>query len=128
MSESSWWNSSWNELATQLSSGILNEMKKRILTSNVKKEKLQLDDKSEKMKEFFEREIQRYNKRKKTLSEHRLQSQQAITDNERNKNQILELEKIIRKKEKDITDLREIIEKQMVMLRRLSKQRGIKIQ
>jgi hypothetical protein len=84
--------------------------------------------KSEKMKEFFEREIQRYNKRKKTLSEHRLQSQQAITDNERNKNQILELEKIIRKKEKDITDLREIIEKQMVMLRRLSKQRGIKIQ
>jgi hypothetical protein len=62
------------------------------------------------------------------LSEHRLQSQQAITDNERNKNQILELEKIIRKKEKDITDLREIIEKQMVMLRRLSKQRGIKIQ
>jgi hypothetical protein len=65
MTESSWWNSSWNELATQLSSGILNEMKKRILTSNVKKEKLQLDDKSEKMKEFFEREIQRYNKRKK---------------------------------------------------------------
>jgi hypothetical protein len=45
-------------LASQLSKGVLNEMKTRILTSNIKKEKLKLTDSSQSMKH------KRYEKRK----------------------------------------------------------------
>jgi tellurite resistance protein len=51
-------------LASQLSKGVLNEMKTRILTSNIKKEKLKLTDSSQSMTEFFERENTRYETRK----------------------------------------------------------------
>ena len=51
-------------LASQLSKGVLNEMKTRILTSNIKKEKLKLTDSSQSMKSFFEREHKRYETRK----------------------------------------------------------------
>ena len=54
------------ELAGQLTRGVLNEMKKRIQTSNIKKQKLELDENSQRMKEFFEREINRYERRKQT--------------------------------------------------------------
>ena len=53
-----------NQYVQQLSKGILNEMKKRILNSNIKKEKLELNEDSQRMTEFFQREIERYNKRK----------------------------------------------------------------
>jgi hypothetical protein len=52
-----WWNPTMGELAKQLSKGILNEMKKRILTSNIKKEKLQLNEQSDRMKDFFQRKL-----------------------------------------------------------------------
>jgi hypothetical protein len=51
-------------LASQLSKGVLNDMKIRILTSNIKKEKLKLTNSSQSMKSFFEREHKRYKTRK----------------------------------------------------------------
>ena len=52
-----WWNPALNEFANQLSKGILNEMKKRILNSNIKKEKLELAENSERMKDFLEERL-----------------------------------------------------------------------
>ena len=53
--------------AAQLSNGVLNEMKRRIQTSNIQKEKLQLGENTERMTQFFEREVRRYTKRKETM-------------------------------------------------------------
>ena len=53
-----------NELAGQLSKGVLNEMKRRIRTSNIQKEKLTLYENTDRMRQFFEREVLRYTKRK----------------------------------------------------------------
>jgi hypothetical protein len=63
-SEQHWWHDSMDELAAQLSKGVLAELKKRVLTSNIQREKLQLDEDSQNMRSFFEREIKRYTKRK----------------------------------------------------------------
>ena len=63
----SWWHPTLNALAEQLSKGCLNEMKKRIQNSNIKKQKLKMDEDSQRMREFFQREIERYNKRKANL-------------------------------------------------------------
>ena len=54
-------------------------MKKRILNSNIKKEKLQLDENTERMKDFFGREIERYQKRKAKL----LANQRRIEETEK---------------------------------------------
>jgi hypothetical protein len=59
-----WWHEDMTNHAAQLSKGVLNEMKRRIQTSNIQKEELQLDENTERMKQFFEREIKRYTKRK----------------------------------------------------------------
>jgi hypothetical protein len=59
-----WWHDNLTELAAQLSKGVLTEMKRRILTRNIQREKLQLDEDSQSMRSFFEREIKRYTKRK----------------------------------------------------------------
>jgi len=59
-----WWHDEMNELAGQLSKGVLNEMKRRIRTSNIQKEKLTLDENTDRMRQFFEREVRRYTKRK----------------------------------------------------------------
>jgi hypothetical protein len=59
-----WWHDEMNELAGQLSKGVLNEMKRRIRTSNIQKEKLTLDEDTDRMRQFFEREVLRYTKRK----------------------------------------------------------------
>jgi hypothetical protein len=64
-----WYNEKYNDLADQLSKGVLNEMKTRIETSNINKEKLELGEETERMKDFFEREIQRYKKRKQTTED-----------------------------------------------------------
>ena len=42
-------------------------MKRRITTSNIQKEKLQLNEDTDRMKAFFEREIKRYNHRKDSM-------------------------------------------------------------
>ena len=59
-----WWNAAMQHLAVQLSKGVLNEMKQRILKTNIKKERLALDENTDRMRDFFDREIRRYNNRK----------------------------------------------------------------
>jgi hypothetical protein len=59
-----WWHDNMSSLTAQLSNGVLNEMKRRIETSNIRKEKLSLDENSERMTAFFKAEINRYQKRK----------------------------------------------------------------
>ena len=61
---SSWWHEDMRHLASQLTGGVLSEMKRRIMSSNIQKEKLRLGESSHRMKQFFKREIQRYNTRK----------------------------------------------------------------
>ena len=56
-----------SQYAEQVSKGVLNEMKRRIMTSNIQKEKLQLDESTERMRQFFEREIKRYSTRKDNM-------------------------------------------------------------
>jgi hypothetical protein len=58
-----WWHTDNNDLALQLSVGIRNELKHRILHTNIKREKLQLDECSQRIRELFQREITRYTKR-----------------------------------------------------------------
>ena len=62
-----WWHRSMSELAEQLSTGVLNEMRNRILSSHIKKEKLELGESTQRMREFFEREIKRYSTRKENM-------------------------------------------------------------
>lgn len=64
MSNTNWWHDNLSELAAQLGKGVLTEMKRRIQTSNIQKEKLQLDEDSDRIRSFFEREIKRYTERK----------------------------------------------------------------
>jgi hypothetical protein len=61
---SNWYHDNLSELASQLSKGILTEMKRRIHTSNIQREKLELNEDTDRMRSFFEREITRYSKRK----------------------------------------------------------------
>ena len=74
-------------LATKLSKGVLNEMKNRILTSNIQKENLQLNEDTDRMKDFFTREIQRFNNRKESIkvkqqtTEHHIQAYRNIIRN-----------------------------------------------
>jgi hypothetical protein len=59
-----WWHAEMTSHAAQLSKGVLTEMKRRVQTSNIQKEKLQLNRNTERPKQFFERDIKRYTKRK----------------------------------------------------------------
>jgi hypothetical protein len=61
-----WWHDDMSLLAAQLSNGVLNEMKRRIHTSNIRKHKLTLNEDTERMTAFFNAEIRRYQKRKDT--------------------------------------------------------------
>jgi hypothetical protein len=61
-----WWHDDMSPLAAQLSNGVLNEMKRRIQTSNIRKHKLQLNENTDRMTAFFDAEIRRYEKRKDT--------------------------------------------------------------
>jgi hypothetical protein len=58
-----WWHPDNDELMFQLSIGVQNELKHRIQHTNIKREKLQLDESSERMTQLLQREIARYNKR-----------------------------------------------------------------
>jgi hypothetical protein len=71
-----WWDDNMASHAAQLSKGVLTEMKRRIFSSNIQKEKLMLGEDTGRMKRFFEREIKRYTKRKDTM---RLKEQQHTT-------------------------------------------------
>ena len=62
--QTNWWHDDFSHLAAQLGKGALREMHRRILTSNIQKEKLQPGERTDRMRAFFEREIQRYTKRR----------------------------------------------------------------
>jgi hypothetical protein len=62
-----WWHDEMSQYAEQVSKGVLNEMKRRIMTSNIQKEKLQLNESTDRMKQFFQREIKRYSTRKDNM-------------------------------------------------------------
>jgi hypothetical protein len=52
-----------SEKAAALSTGVLNEMKCRIEKTNINKEKLTLNESSDRMNVFFDKNIERYTKR-----------------------------------------------------------------
>jgi hypothetical protein len=58
-----WWHDNMTPLTAQLSNGVLNEMKRRISNSNIRKEKLTLNENTERMTAFFKAEIRRYKNR-----------------------------------------------------------------
>jgi len=62
-----WWDNTFSNLAENLTVGVLNEMKKRILNTKIKGEKLELEENSTRMRQFFERETKRYENRKSNL-------------------------------------------------------------
>jgi hypothetical protein len=65
---SKWWNRNFDNFARQLTKGALNEMKKRIENTKIQGETLQLGEASERMRDFFHREIKRCNKRNDNLA------------------------------------------------------------
>ena len=124
----SWWNPTLNYLAEQLSKGVLNEMKNRIIRSNIKKEKLKLNEDSKRMKDFFEREIQRHNKRKEKLKQKQLNVKNMTNELNLLKTQLKETHIHLKQKEEDIkkqlqsfkikeTQYKKIIRKQMKILK-----------
>ena len=72
-----WWHNDMSPLASQLSKGVLNEMKHRILKSNIQKEKLTLNESTQRMKNFFERELARYKNRKESLKQNNNHKEQV---------------------------------------------------
>jgi len=65
-----WYHINMAPLAAQLSKGSLNDMKRRIEKTLIKKEKLDLSEDTTRMKEFFKREIKRYQNRKAKQKRH----------------------------------------------------------
>ena len=104
--DGNWWHPSMESLAAKLTTGVLNEMKRRIQTSNIRKEKLTLGEDTERMKNFFAREIARYSKRVHNVGA--------------KKHEIAALqEKIVHFRE-EITKLQGVVEKQMTVVRKLA--------
>ncbi len=66
-----WWHDDMSEKAAKLSNGVLNEMRRRIETTRVNKEKLELNESSERMNTFFDKEIARYTKRVESVKKKR---------------------------------------------------------
>lgn len=71
-----WYHEDMAQYAAFLSTGVLTEMRSRILSSNINKEKLQLTESTERMRAFFEREIKRYTNRKQIMKK----KQEETTD------------------------------------------------
>ena len=102
----SWWHPTLNVLAEQLSKGCLNEMKRRIQTSNIKREKLKINEDSQRMREFFQREIKRHHKRKTKLKQRQqniqnfsIQLKHVQTQLQRTQTELKQKEDELRRKE-----------------------------
>ena len=92
-----WWHENLNSFAEQLPKGVLNEMKLRIENGNIRKEKIMMNEDTDRIKEFFNREIERYKKRLNKQDE--LQKSQKDLDLKLEEVQELE-KKLIDKEEK----------------------------
>ena len=110
-----------NDLASQLSAGILNEMKRRVTMSNINREKLTHAEDTSRMRDFFGREISRYERRKRGT---RLRQDQAtalvvkVADLEGSKRT---LQQQLAEALQDNDEYKRIIEQQMRILRKLQK-------
>jgi DNA repair exonuclease SbcCD ATPase subunit len=119
----SWWHPTLNALAEQLSNGVLNEMKRRIQGSNIRREKLELKEDSKRMTDFFQREIQRHAKRKEKLKQKSERINNIQLQLEQIKHQLREKEKSFNQKEKEY---KKIIEQQMKYLDALKSRLGLR--
>jgi hypothetical protein len=79
MSNQQWWHDDMSSLAEQLGKGALTEMYRRILTSNIQREKLKPDESTDRMRSFFDREIQRFQKRKQAAADKKLAAESHQT-------------------------------------------------
>ena len=132
-SKMSWWNPALNVLAGKLSKGVLNEMKKRIQSSNIKKEKLQLNEDTKRMRAFFQREIERHNKRKAKLNQKRQNIQNISKQLQNIQQQLQKTQTRLKQKEDELKhketifikkerQYKKIIEHQMKILKSQIKQ------
>ena len=101
-----WWSPALNVLAEKLSQGCLNEMKRRILKSNIQKQKLKLNEDTQRMRDFFEREIKRHNNRKQKLTERKEQNRLLQLKLQKAQQDIEELHTKLKNYEKEIKRLR----------------------
>ena len=118
-----WWNPSMNQYAQQLSKGVLNEMKKRILNSNIKKQKLELNEDSQRMTEFFQREIERYNKRKSKQNNCNQELGLLKTELDRLKNDLKEKENECEEAKNEFKELVKVTRRQKNIIDSLALQR-----
>ena len=107
LSPDRWWHADMQALANELSPGVLKEMKKRILNSNIQKEKLALDESTKRMRDFFGREIARYTKRLNSLNA----KKQVVSS----------LEEAIQRSQEENVRLNEVIDKQVTLLKKIAK-------
>ena len=89
----------------------MNEMRKRVLSSNIQKEKLDLKENSKRMTDFFQREIERYNKRKQNMCKKQHESDELKREND-------ELKLNLKTQQDECEELKKIVRKQMDMLER----------
>lgn len=73
-----WWHSDFKEIASKLPASVLAEMEQRILSTKIGGNKLDLQDNSVKMANFFEKELQRYNRKLKRQEEILAKKQELI--------------------------------------------------
>ena len=94
--DKTWWHGALATFASQLTCGVLNEMKKRILTTKIKGEKLELNENTDRMKEFFQREIRRHQNRQRNLAKklHDPETERLKQEVERLKKQLEEVKKL----------------------------------
>ena len=78
--EELWWNSKFDDLASQLPKSILMEMKDRILGSKIQKQKLELNDDSQHMADFFVKEVERYKKKLSKPDDLKLKAETEIKE------------------------------------------------
>lgn len=132
--EDVWWHPELNDVAELVPAAQRSEMKQRILSSNIRKEKLALNENTERMRDFFEREIRRYNNRRRGQGlKRQLRSDlfTAETTVEELKQQVASLQKELEEKANRITQLEEearmhtqILEQQQRLLRQINERYG----
>ena len=119
-SSEKWYHPAMEEMASKLSTGVLNEMKRRITTSNIKKEKLELNENTDRMRSFFERELSRYTKRKEALQQRSAVEEQLQTRISKliDDNATLEMDKMAI--ERKNVELHKLVQRQFKLINQLA--------
>lgn len=114
---SKWWHPCMAALAAKLSAGVLNEMRRRISTSNIQKEKLVLDEDTDRMRSFFDREIQRYTTRQTNQQQKRKQIQSRFASMEQD---MQALQTQLQQSQKKCAQMRALVQRQFNLIYRLA--------